>query len=161
MSQDLGDVAWPVTTARLSLRRARVEDADEVLTYRAAPPVAQWIGRPLEDFRPRFVAPERLDLLVVTERTAAIIGDLMIKIGDAWAPATMAEQGHRVQAELGWSLGQEERGHGYATDRGGRGGAADLLRRSGSPWAGQEVASTPFPLTGRPILPARSGRKWR
>ena len=92
MPRQLDDVAWPVPTARLTLRRARVADADAVLSYRSLPSVSEWIGPPPEDFHARFAAPERLDLLLIIERRGAIIGDLMIKIGDTWAPARMLSQ---------------------------------------------------------------------
>ncbi len=103
-------------TARLTLRRARVDDADAVFSYRRLPSVSAWIGAPPEDFAARFVAPERLDLLLVVERRGAVIGDLMVKIEDAWAPATVASQARGVQAELGWALRPEETGKGYATE---------------------------------------------
>ena len=86
----LGDVDWPVSTARLSLRQARADDADAVLSYRRSPRVAEWLGAPPGDFHDRFVAPERLDLLLIIGRGGAIIGDLTIKIGDVWAPAELA-----------------------------------------------------------------------
>ncbi len=116
MPRQLGDVAWPVSTARLTLRRARVDDANAVLSYRSLPSVSEWIGAPPEDFPARFAAPERLDLLLIVERAGVIIGDLMIKVGDAWAPAKVVSEARGVQAELGWSLRPEETGKGYATE---------------------------------------------
>ena len=116
MPRQLGDVAWPVSTLRLTLRRARADDADAVLSYRRLPSVAEWIGDPPEDFSARFAAPERLDVLLLVERAGVIIGDLMVKIEDAWAPATMMSQARGVQAELGWSLRPEETGKGYVTE---------------------------------------------
>jgi RimJ/RimL family protein N-acetyltransferase len=100
----------------LTLRRAAPDDADTVLSYRRLPSVSEWMGAPPEDFRARFVAPERLDLLLVVERSGEIIGDLMIKIEDAWAPARAVSQARGVQAELGWSLRPEVTGQGYATE---------------------------------------------
>jgi RimJ/RimL family protein N-acetyltransferase len=114
--RQLGDIAWPVSTARLTLRRARADDADAVLSYRSLPSVSEWIGAPPEDFPARFAAPERLDLLLIVERAGAIIGDLMVKVVDAWVPAKVVSEGRGVQAELGWSLRPEETGKGYATE---------------------------------------------
>jgi len=74
------------------------------------------MGSPPEDFAARFAAPERLDVLLVVERGGALIGDLMIKVADAWAPLDMASRARGVQAELGWSLRPEETGKGYATE---------------------------------------------
>lgn len=116
MPRELADVDWPVSTERLTLRRARVDDADDVLSYRSSPMVAEWMGAPPEDFHTRFATPERLDLLLVVERQGAVIGDLMIRIGDAWSPLHLAAQAKGVQAELGWSLRPEETGKGYATE---------------------------------------------
>ena len=124
MPKELADVAWPVTTPRLSLRRARADDADAVLSYRRRPSVSQWVGEPPEDFRARFAAPERLDLLLVMEREGVVIGDLMIRIFDAWAPVRAASQARGVQAELGWCLRPEDTGRGYATE-----GVEAVLRR--------------------------------
>lgn len=112
----LEDVPWPVKTARLTLRRATVEDADAVLSYRRLSPVADWLGAPTEDFSARFAASERLDVLLVVERHGAVIGDLMVKLSDAWAPPAMQPRARGVQAELGWSLHPDETGRGYATE---------------------------------------------
>jgi RimJ/RimL family protein N-acetyltransferase len=114
--KQLGDVAWPVSTARLTLRRARPDDADAVLSYRCLPEVTEWIGDPPEDFPSRFAAPERLDLLLMVERGGAVIGDLMVKVCDVWAPANLVSQARGVQAELGWALRPEETGKGLATE---------------------------------------------
>jgi RimJ/RimL family protein N-acetyltransferase len=114
--RELADVEWPVSTARLTLRRATSDDADAVLSYRSSPLATEWLGEPPEDFHERFVAPARLDLLLVIERAGAVIGDLMIKIGDVWAPPQLAERAKGVQAELGWALRPEETGQGYATE---------------------------------------------
>ena len=78
--------------------------------------VSEWLGPPPEDFHERFVAPERLDLLLVIEREGAIIGDLMVRISDAWSPPQQAAQAQGIQAELGWALRPEETGKGYATE---------------------------------------------
>ena len=116
MPRQLGDVAWPVSTARLTLRRARVDDAEAVLTYRRHPTVSEWMGPPPEDFRARFAAPERLGVLLVVERHGAVIGDLMVRIEDAWAPPQLLSLARGSQAELGWALRPEETGRGYATE---------------------------------------------
>ena len=74
------------------------------------------MGPPSEDFHTRFAAPERLDLLLAIERAGVLIGDLMVRVGDAWSPPAMAEHATRVQAELGWALRPDEMGKGYATE---------------------------------------------
>jgi RimJ/RimL family protein N-acetyltransferase len=72
--------------------------------------------RPARGLFARFATSERLDVLLIVERAGAIIGDLMVKVEDAWAPAQVQEQARGVQAELGWALRPEETGKGYATE---------------------------------------------
>ncbi|TQS43431.1 GNAT family N-acetyltransferase [Cryptosporangium phraense] len=116
MPRQLDDLAWPISTARLTLRRARPDDADEVLSYRSLPNVVEWMGEPPEEFHARFAAPERFGALLLIERDGAVIGEVMIKVEDAWAPPRLTSHGQGVQAELGWSLRPEETGKGYATE---------------------------------------------
>lgn len=87
-----------------------------MLSYRGSASVSGWVGTPPEDFHARFAAPERLDLLLIVERQGAVIGDLMVKIEDAWSPPQLASRAKGAQAELGWALRPEETGKGYATE---------------------------------------------
>jgi RimJ/RimL family protein N-acetyltransferase len=116
VTRELGDLTWPMSTPRLTLRRARADDAAAVLSYRVLPQVSDWLGAPPADFSARFAAPERLGLLLMVERAGAVIGDLMVRVGDAWAPPDLVTQAHGVQAELGWALRPDEMGQGYATE---------------------------------------------
>jgi RimJ/RimL family protein N-acetyltransferase len=61
--------------------------------------------------------------VLVVELNGAVIGDLMVKVGDAWAQTEVKEQAHQVQAELGWVLHPDHTGQGYATEA-----VSELLR---------------------------------
>ena len=61
-----------------------------MLSYRSLPPLVAWMGEPPPDFHARFAAPERLDLLLLAERDRVVIGEVMVRTCDAWAPATLA-----------------------------------------------------------------------
>jgi RimJ/RimL family protein N-acetyltransferase len=50
------------------------------------------------------------------ELQGEVIGDLMLKVEDAWAQAEVADRARGTQAELGWVLHPEHAGHGYATE---------------------------------------------
>lgn len=79
----------------------------------------------LADFREAFAEPDRLGVTLIVQRGEQIVGDLMVRIGDAWSQAEVAEQAHGQQAEIGWALDPAHHGNGYATEA-----ARDLLRLS-------------------------------
>lgn len=115
----LDKVAWPLRTERLSIRRATAEDLEATWRFRRLESVGQWLTAlptSLEDYRTKFEDPERLASTLVIERDGEVIGDLMVRIEDAWAQAEVADRATRVQAELGWVLDPEHTGHGYARE---------------------------------------------
>jgi RimJ/RimL family protein N-acetyltransferase len=120
MTSPLDRVAWPVRTARLSLRPATAGDAEATWEYRRLGVVNRWLTRApriFEDYRVRFVDPESLaKTLVVVDHDGSVIGDLMVAVEDAWAQDEVADRARGVQAELGWSLDPAHTGRGYATE---------------------------------------------
>jgi RimJ/RimL family protein N-acetyltransferase len=108
-------------TKRLTLRPASAEDAEETWKYRRLESVNEWlIGCPadLDGYRKLFTEPARLASTVIVTlgqgAEAPIIGDFMLRRGDAWARLAVADQAHDAQAELGWVLDPAHTGHGYA-----------------------------------------------
>ena len=119
-------IAWPVTTARLSLRPATAHDAEAVWAFRRLPEVGRWMTRApetFEAFAAVFVEPEYLAKTIVIELDGKVVGDLMLSIDTPWAQAEVADQAVGVQAELGWVLDPAHHGHGYATEA-----VAELVR---------------------------------
>lgn len=115
----LDEVSWPLRTERLTIRRATTADAEPTWEFRRLEPVGRWLTRlpaSLEDYRSQFEDPERLASTLVVELDGEVIGDLMLKIEDAWTQAEVAEQGKGVQAELGWVLHPDHTGRGYARE---------------------------------------------
>lgn len=115
----LDQVSWPVKTARLELRRAKLSDAAAVWQYRRLETVSRWLGNQpgdLDDYIVEFARRLPMTLLVVRTSDAAVIGDLMLRIEDGWAQREVGDQARNVQAELGWVLGPEFVGAGYATE---------------------------------------------
>ena len=115
----LDEVSWPLRTERLTIRRATTADAAPTWEFRRLEPVGRWLTRlpaSLEDYRTQFEDPERLASTLVVELGGQVIGDLMLKIEDAWTQAEVAEQGKGVQAELGWVLHPDHTGRGYARE---------------------------------------------
>lgn len=100
-------------TPRLEIRRTSPEDLDAIWEYRRLPEVNRWLGlapETREAFREIYLEPERLAtlfsivLLPDDGADAAVIGDVMIKIGDGWAQREVADEARGVEAELGWVL---------------------------------------------------------
>jgi RimJ/RimL family protein N-acetyltransferase len=112
-------VSWPVRTARLTLRPAVADDLATTWEYRRLPEVSRWLTRAPttpEEYREQFLDPDRLAKTIVVELQGQVIGDLMLRVEDAWAQAEVADRARGTQAELGWVLHPEHAGHGYATE---------------------------------------------
>jgi RimJ/RimL family protein N-acetyltransferase len=119
MASKIDGIAWPVHTARLSLRPASPEDLDATWRFRQLDDVNRWMTsapETREDYRRKFEDPERLAKTLVVELDGEVIGDLMISIEDAWAQSEVATEARGVQAELGWCLDPRHQGRGYATE---------------------------------------------
>jgi RimJ/RimL family protein N-acetyltransferase len=63
-----------------------------------------------------FEEPDRLATILIVERDGEVIGELMLRVEDAWAQTEVARPARGVQAELGWALDPAHSGHGYATE---------------------------------------------
>jgi RimJ/RimL family protein N-acetyltransferase len=119
MATELAAVTWPLHTDRLTLRPAVAGDAEATWQFRRREDVSRWLTRApatLDAHRAWFEAPDNLARTLVVERGGVVIGDLMVKIEDAWAQAEIVERARSVHAELGWVLDPEYAGHGFATE---------------------------------------------
>ncbi|HET8598967.1 MAG TPA: GNAT family protein [Segeticoccus sp.] len=119
MTRALADLSWPHRTARLALRPARREDVEATWRYRGLPEVVQWVTSApadLEAYRRIYLEPDRLPRTLLIERDGEVVGDLMVRVEDAWSQAEVVERAKGVQAEIGWCLDPRVHGHGYATE---------------------------------------------
>jgi RimJ/RimL family protein N-acetyltransferase len=126
MPRTLDDVAWPLRTARLLIRRAAIGDADAVWHYRRLPEVSHYMTALVdqrEAFGEYFSEPDRLGRTLIAERDGVVVGDLMVRLEDAWAQREVVEQAVGTQAEIGWAVDPAHQGRGYATEA-----ARELLR---------------------------------
>lgn len=119
MAATLDDITWPVRTERLALRPATPQDLEPTWEFRRLPAVTYWMTAAhdtIDQYRGQFDDPERLATTLVVERDGRVIGDLMLRIEDAWSQREVAEKAKCAQAELGWCLHPERGGQGYATE---------------------------------------------
>jgi RimJ/RimL family protein N-acetyltransferase len=115
----LDRVTWPRTTERLRLRRATTADLEDTWSFRRLESVSRWLTRApqtLDEYRPQFEDPASLAVTIVIEHNERVIGDLMLRVEDAWAQAEVTDQARQVQADLGWVLHPDHTGRGYATE---------------------------------------------
>lgn len=117
--------AWPVRSERLQIRPMTAPDIDVMWKWRRLPDVNRWLGLApdtIEAFRERYLDPERLASMYIVEllpengESPVPIGDVMIRLGDAWAQLEVADEAKGVEAELGWVLDPGFTGRGYATE---------------------------------------------
>jgi RimJ/RimL family protein N-acetyltransferase len=119
MGTPLDPVPWPVRTDRLTLRPATGDDVEATWAYRRLPEVSRWLTSEstiVEEYTARFTDSDRLARSLVVELDGDVIGDLMVKLGDALAQAEVEEQARAVQAALGWAFHPGHARHGYATE---------------------------------------------
>lgn len=129
MTQDLSAVAWPVRTARLSIRPMRhgdPADVDASWQIRRQPGVDDWLGHDFSDgarYAELMADEDRVSRTLMIELDGAVIGDLYLGIADAWAQSDVADRAKGVVGEIGWVVDPAHAGQGYATEA-----AAELLR---------------------------------
>ena len=89
--------------------------------YRRLPDVAEWMTSMAgqeASFAETFREPDRLARTLVVERDGRVIGDLMIRVEDAWGQTETGDGAVATQAEIGWAFDPAEQGQGLATEAG-------------------------------------------
>ncbi|GAB6859875.1 GNAT family N-acetyltransferase [Microbacterium xylanilyticum] len=113
-------LALPLRTERLIVRASTADDADAVWSYRRLDEVNRWLTTAPPDaaaFRAHFADPERLAVTLLVELPGTgVIGDIMLRVEDAWSQAEVRDRAVGVQAELGWAMDPAHQGRGYATE---------------------------------------------
>jgi RimJ/RimL family protein N-acetyltransferase len=113
----LDRVAWPVRTERLLLRRMTTADAPAMWRYRRLDEVTRWVtSRPTDEAAWIAGSAGMLRDQLVIELDGRVVGDLMVRIEDAWAQREVAHLAVGTQAELGWTLDPAVGGRGLATE---------------------------------------------
>ena len=119
-SSALERLALPLRTERLIVRASTPADSDAVWRYRRLDEVSRWLTTApadAEEFRAHFTDPERLAITLLVELPGTgVIGDIMVRVEDAWSQAEVRAQAAGVQAELGWAMDPAQQGRGYATE---------------------------------------------
>ena len=113
----LDRVAWPVRTERLLLRRMTTADAPAMWAYRRLDEVTRWVtSRPVDEAAWIAGSAAMLRDQLVLELDGRVVGDVMVRVEDAWAQREVAHLAAGTQAELGWTLDPAVGGRGLATE---------------------------------------------
>jgi RimJ/RimL family protein N-acetyltransferase len=116
MASPLDVVDWPVPTERLVLRRLADGDVAQIFGYRSQPHVAEWIGGTATDVESLAERFGNGGVAVIVEHDGQLIGDLMVKVQDAYAQREVAESAEGTEAEIGWVFDPAHHGQGFATE---------------------------------------------
>jgi RimJ/RimL family protein N-acetyltransferase len=113
----LDRIAWPVRTERLLLRRMSPADAPAMWAYRRLDEVTRWVtSRPVDEAGWIAGSGAMLRDQLVLELDGLVVGDLMLRVEDAWAQREVAHLAVGTQAEIGWTLDPAVGGRGLATE---------------------------------------------
>lgn len=119
MKRPIDRVDWPIRTDRLLLRPGVAQDAEATWRVRRIESVSHWVTEAAVDratYVDHFRFPGWLDLVVIIEHDGEVIGDLMLRVTDAWSQVEVRDLAAEKQAELGWCLHPDHGGQGLATE---------------------------------------------
>ncbi len=119
-------LTWPVHTERLLLRPMAQDDVPRLFAIRSQPEVARWLSSAPDDygeFAEAFATPQRTQTMLVMEHEGVVIGDLYLRVSDAWGQREVGDRLRQTQADVGWLVDPAYAGRGLATE-----GAAEVLR---------------------------------
>ncbi|MBD8021211.1 GNAT family N-acetyltransferase [Brevibacterium gallinarum] len=116
-------VDFPLHTPRLSLSLLASSDADGLWSYWQLPETSEWTSsRPASA---KELMSERLaagNTLAVRRRgeagseptSAPVLGEVLVKLQDAWSHPEVAHLARGAQAEIGYAFHPDATGHGFA-----------------------------------------------
>lgn len=116
MNATLAGLEWPRRSDRLALRPPRLSDVEAIHAYRSDPEVARWLTGRATSVEAVGAHVLGSGQVVVVERDGVVVGDLMVRITDAWAQAEVRERARGAQAELGWCIAPAHQRQGYAVE---------------------------------------------
>ncbi len=111
--------AWPQLTERLRIRPATPADAQATWAYRRLPESSRWVNSAWKDYESyarSFREPSHLSERLVVEYDGGVVGEVVVRLNDAWTQREVSPAGAGTEAELGWSLDPSFSGRGLATE---------------------------------------------
>ena len=110
---------WPVRTARLLIRPIGPEDLPDLFAIRSQPEVARWLSgtaTAYDAFAEEWTTSDRFDTTLALELDGRVIGDVFLRVTDAWSQRETREQARGTQGDIGWLVDPAYAGRGLATE---------------------------------------------
>jgi RimJ/RimL family protein N-acetyltransferase len=112
-------LGWPVRTERLLIRPIEPADLPAIFAIRSQPAVAHWLSATAtayDAFVEEWTTSDRFDTTLVIELGDRVVGDVFLKVTDAWSQRENREQARGTQGEIGWLVDPAYAGQGLATE---------------------------------------------
>jgi RimJ/RimL family protein N-acetyltransferase len=112
-------IEWPVETSRLLLRPIEDRDLPGVFAIRSQPEVSLWLSATAtsyDAFAEEWRSSDRFDTVLAVEQDATLVGDVFLRVTDAWSQREVREQALGTQGDIGWLVDPTYAGHGIATE---------------------------------------------
>jgi RimJ/RimL family protein N-acetyltransferase len=112
-------LTWPVRTERLLIRPIRPDDLPAIFAIRSQPAVALWLSgaaTSYDAFAEEWTSTDRLDTTLAIELGDRLVGDLFLKVTDAWSQRETRAQARGTQGDIGWLVDPAHAGQGLATE---------------------------------------------
>jgi len=113
---------WPVRTERLLIRPIVSADFPALFAIRSQPEVALWLSgtaTSYDAFADEWAGSGRLDTTLAVERDGVVVGDVFLRVVDAWGQREVIDDARGTQAEIGWLIDPTYAGEGLATEAAG------------------------------------------
>jgi RimJ/RimL family protein N-acetyltransferase len=112
-------LAWPERTERLLIRPIEPADLPAIFAFSSQPAVAHWLSATAtayDAFVEEWTTSDRFDTTLVIELGDRVVGDVFLKVTDAWSQRENREQARGTQGEIGWLVDPAYAGQGLATE---------------------------------------------
>ncbi len=112
-------LSWPVRTERLLIRPLEPGDLPAIFAIRSQPEVALWLSgtaTAYDAFAEEWAASDRFDTTLVIELGDRVVGDVFLKVTDAWSQRETRNQARGTQGDIGWLVDPAYAGQGLATE---------------------------------------------
>jgi RimJ/RimL family protein N-acetyltransferase len=112
-------LSWPVRTERLLIRPIEPDDLAAIFAIRSQPEAALWLSgaaTSYDAFVEEWTTSDRFDTTLVIELADRLVGDVFLKVTDAWSQRETRDRARGTQGDIGWLVDPAYAGQGLATE---------------------------------------------